>query len=170
MSIKATVTQTTSLQAMAEAAARQATEFVMEELAAAFQASFDANAWNWPEDIGTRKLNGATVKEKLESFQDGEGVKAGNPRNIIDSGNLRQTDSWWMSGPYEATFKWSADYATAVHEGAYIYPWGNKRAMRIYLPARPWTRAVLGQENVSGIRVYNVGDRLRNVWLAKLRR
>jgi hypothetical protein len=38
------------------------------------------------------------------------------------------------------------------------------------VPARPWTRAVLGQENVSGIRVYNVGDRLKSVWLAQFRR
>lgn len=152
MSIKATVTQTTSLQAMAEAAARQATEFVMEELFAAFQASFDGKAWDWPRE--TQRTVGTV----------------GSPRNIIDTGNLRQTGSWQMTGPYQATFKWSAQYATAVHEGASIYPWGNRNAARVQLPARPWTRAVLGQENVSGIRVYNVGDRLRNVWLGKLRR
>lgn len=152
MSVKVTVTQANSLQAMAEAAARQATENVMEELFAAFQASFDGKAWSWPRE--TKRTVGT----------------AGSPRNIIDTGNLRQTGSWQMTGPYQATFTWSASYATAVHEGARIYPWGNRKASRVQLPARPWTRAVLGQENVSGIRTYNVAESLRNVWLAKLRR
>ena len=170
MSVKVTVTQTTSLQAMAEAAARQATEFVMEELFAAFQASFDGKAWDWPRSLPTRNLNGDTLKERAASYRRGEGITPPNPRNIVDGGNLRQTDSWWMSGPYEATFKWSAEYATLIHEGGSIKPWGNDNAQRVIIPARPWTRAVLGQENVSGIRVYNVGDRLRSVWLGKLRR
>jgi hypothetical protein len=169
MSVKVTVSQTTSLQAMAEAAARQATEFVMEELAAAFQASFDANAWNWPRSLPTRKLNGDTLKKRAASYRKGEGITPPNPRNIVDSGNLRETDSWWMSGPYQATFKWSSEYATFIHEGGSMKPWGNDNAQRVIIPARPWTRAVLGQENVSGIRVYNVGQRLRDVWLAKLR-
>jgi hypothetical protein len=152
MSVKVTVTQATSLQAMADAAAKKATEFVMEELFAAFQASFAGKAWDWPRE--TQRTVGTV----------------GSPRNIIDTGNLRQTGTWQMTGPYEATFRWSAQYATAVHEGARIRPWGNPNAALVQLPARPWTRAVLGQENVSGIRVYKLGDRLKNVWLANLRR
>ena len=93
----------------------------------------------------------------------------GLPSNTIDTGNLRQTGSWEMVGPYQAVFKWSAQYATAVHEGATIRPWGNRNAAPVRLPARPWTRAVLGQENVSGVVVYNLGERLQNVWLATLR-
>ena len=75
-----------------------------------------------------------------------------------------------MNGPFQATFTWSANYATAVHEGAMIYPWGNRNARRVQLPARPWTRAVLGQENVSGIQPFPIAQRLRDVWLANLRR
>jgi hypothetical protein len=151
MSIRVTVSSG-NLQARARQAAQRATEIVMGELFAAFQQSFTAKAWDWPRQ--TQRTVGTV----------------GSPRNLIDTGNLRQTGTYQMSGPYQATFRWSANYATAVHEGAMIYPWGNRKAKRVYLPPRPWTRAVLGQEAVSGIRAYDVGDRLRNVWLAQLRR
>lgn len=187
MSVKVSVTSG-NLQALAEQAAQRASEIVMKELFAAFQASFDANAWDWPRSLPTRKLTGTTLAERLRSYNQGKGITPPNPRNIVDTGNLRGTGSWQMTGPYQATFTWSAQYATAVHEGASIYPWGSLRRARnrglssrqtvgpiapprrVQLPARPWTRAVLGQENVSGIRVYNIGQRLRDVWLDKLRR
>lgn len=152
MSINVRVT-TGNLRKRADDAARRASEIVMGELYAAFQQSFTAKAWDWPRI--TQRTAGPPV---------------GSPRNIIDTANLRQTGSYQMTGPYQATFKWSADYATAVHEGAMIYPWGNRNANRVMLPARPWTRAVLGQENVAGIKTYNLGDRLQNVWLAQFRR
>lgn len=151
MSINVRVT-TGNISGRAKEAARRASEIVLAELFAAFQQSFTAKAWEWPRE--TQRTVGT----------------AGSPRNLIDTGNLRQTGSFQMTGPHQATFRWSADYATAVHEGAMIYPWGNRDADRVLLPARPWTRAVLGQENVPGIHAYNVGDRLRNVWLAQLRR
>ncbi|MEB3360815.1 MAG: hypothetical protein VKI42_01670 [Synechococcaceae cyanobacterium] len=169
VSIRVTVT-TGNLAGQAQAATRRAAEIVMGELFAAFQQSFTARAWDWPDDLPTRKLQGANLRELIDSYDAGEGVRAGNPRNLIDSGNLRQSGSWRMTGPYQATFKWSANYATAVHEGAMIYPWGNRDAERVMLPARPWTRAVLGQEQVGGIRTYNLGERLQNVWMAQLRR
>lgn len=152
MSVRVTVT-TGNLRAAAQEAARRASEIVMGELFGAFQASFTQQAWDWPRPTPR-----------------GGGQVAGSPRNIIDTGNLRQSGSFQMTGPYQATFRWSANYATAVHEGAMIYPWGNRDADRVLLPARPWTRAVLGQEQVGGIRTYNLGERLQNVWLAQLRR
>jgi hypothetical protein len=151
MSVRVTV-ESGNLAKLAEQAAQRATEIVMGELYGAFQQSFTAQAWAWPRE--TKRTVGT----------------AGSPRNIIDTGSLRQSGSYKMTGPYQATFTWSANYATAVHEGALIFPWGNRNARRVQLPARPWTRAVLGQENVSGIVTYNVADRLRNVWLAQLRR
>jgi hypothetical protein len=172
MSIRVTVTG--GLRARAEAAAQKASEIVMKELAAAFDQSFAAKAWTWPRDLPTRKLNGDTVSKKAASYRRGEGLRAGNPRNLIDVGNLRQSASYRMTGPYQATFKWSAPYATFVHEGGYIWAWGRrpplKGARAVYAPPRPWTRAVLGQENVSGIRTYDVGDRLKNVWLVQLKK
>jgi hypothetical protein len=158
MSIRVTVSSG-NLQARARQAAQRATEIVMGELFAAFQQSFTANVWDWPRQ--TVRSDGSTV---------------GSPRDLIDVGSpgLRSSGSHFMTGPYQATFKWSAPYALLTHEGGHIWAWGRrpplKNAKRVYLPPRPWTRAVLGQEAVSGIKTYDVGDRLRNVWLAQLRR
>jgi hypothetical protein len=151
MSVRVEI-QSGDLQLRAEQAAQRATELVMGELYAAFQQSFTKNVWSWPRQ--TQRTVGT----------------AGSPRNLIDVGNLRQSGSWQMNGPFQATFTWSANYATAVHEGAMIYPWGNRNARRVQLPARPWTRAVLGQENVSGIQPFPIAQRLSDVWLANLRR
>jgi hypothetical protein len=168
MSIKVRI-DSGDLSRRAEAAAERAVEIVMGELYGAFQQSFTAKAWDWPQDLPTRKLNGATLAEKARSYDAGEGVRAGSPRNLIDFGNLRQTGSWQMKGRYQATFTWSASYATAVHEGAAIYPWGNRQARRVILPPRPWTRAVLGTENVSAIKPFPFQKRLKDVWLAKFK-
>lgn len=168
MSIKVTVEMGDTLQ-RAERAAEEATRAVAAELFAAMQQSFTADVWNWPRDLPTRKLTGATVAEKLESYQNGDGITPPNPRNIIDEGNLRQSGAMNMTGQFEATFTWSANYAAAVHLGARIYPWGNRKARRVLLPARPWTSAVLGTVLVPGIEPFPFGERLRNVWLVKFR-
>ena len=169
MSIKVDV-DTGNLALLAEQAAERAMEIVMDELFSVFQQSFTAEAWSWPRDLATRKLRGANVREKAASYGRGEGITPPNPRNLIDTKNLRDTGSSQMVGKYEALFTWSAEYATAVHEGARIYPWGNRRAARVTLPARPWTRAVLGQERVSGIEPFDAGKRLRDVWLVQFNR
>jgi hypothetical protein len=168
MSIKVTI-DSGDLYRRAESAAERAVEIVMGELYGAFQQSFTAKAWDWPQNLPTRKLSGATLAEKARSYRDGEGVSGGSPRNLIDFGNLRQTGSFQMQGKYQATYKWSASNATAVHEGAAIYPWGNRQARRVILPARPWTRAVLGTENVAAIKPFPLQERLKNVWLARFR-
>ena len=196
MSIKVTV-DTSGLIARAEQAAQQAARAVLAELNNEFDASFNAKAWDWPYDLPTRKLKGATLQEKIESYtgkrkkknkegdsedssnadnqtdesksdNKGEGIKAGSPRNIIDHGTLRQSGRMEFIGPYSAKYTWAANYATAVHEGARIFPWGNKNR-RVTLPARPWTSAVLGRVLVPGIEPYPMGDRLRDVWAVKFR-
>jgi hypothetical protein len=156
--------------ALAEQAAARATEVVAGELFAAFQQSFTAKAWPWPRALPTRQLKGATVAEKAASYNRGEGTDPGSPRNLIDTGNLRQSGTWQMTGRFEATYTWNASYALAIHDGAMIFPWGRRDVPRVQLPARPWTRAVLAQENVPGIEVYDVGQRLKDVWLQQLRR
>lgn len=168
MSIKVRVTGG-DLAGRAEEAAQKATEAVMRELFAAMQQSFTAKAWEWPRDLPTRKLKGATLAEKIRSYQAGEGIRAGNPRNLIDVGNLRQTGTWQING-YSATFRWSANYATAVHEGARIRPWGNRSAAPVTLPARPWTAAVMGRVRVPGIEPFPTGKRLRDVWMVYFKR
>jgi hypothetical protein len=170
MSIKVRV-DSGGLARRAEQAAERAVAIVMGELGAAFQQSFTAKAWDWPRDLPTRKLKGATLAEKIASYQAGDGVRAGNPRNLIDTGlaGLRGAYSMEMLGKYRAKFTWSKDYATAVHEGASIFPWGNRQARRVILPARPWTRAVLGQEQVGAIKPFPFDKRLKDVWLAKFK-
>ena len=136
-----------SLRAQADQAARRASEVVLGELSAAFQQSFTAEAWAWPRQ--TVRSNGLTV---------------GSPRNLIDTANLRQSHNWALDSPFQATYRWSAQYATAVHEGAVL---GTR--VRTVLPARPWTRAVMGTERVSGITPYPFEHRLRNVWIGYMR-
>lgn len=153
----------------AEASAQKATEAVMREVMAAFDQSFTAKAWDWPRNLPTRKLKGATLAEKIRSYRKGEGIKAGNPRNLIDVGSLRESKNWQMIGPYTAKFTWSTEYARLMHEGGTIQPWGNKRAAPVRLPARPWTAAVLGRVTVPGIRPFPIEQRLKDVWLAYFR-
>lgn len=166
MSIKVTVSG--GLGDAAEQAAQKAFQAVARELFGAMQQSFTAKAWDWPQDLPTRKLKGDTLKKKIDSYRKGEGVRAGNPRNLIDVGNLRQTGYYEFTGPFKARFTWSARYATAVHEGATIRPWGNKNRS-VTLPARPWTSAVLGRVKVPGIKPFPAAQRLRDVWLAHFR-
>lgn len=148
MSIKVTVN--TNMQARAEAAAKQAAEALAGELFASMQQSFTAKAWEWP---GTTERGG--------------GSTVGSPRNIIDVGNLRQSGSYRMVGPYKAEFRWSAAYATAVHEG---YRRFRADGSASSWPARPWTDAVLGRVRVPGIEPFPLQQRLRETWLAYFRR
>ena len=157
-----------SLRGRADEAARKAAEATFRELFQEFQRSLDYKAWNWPWNLPTRGLGGDTLTKKLANYNAGKGKLAGNPRNINDFGTLGQSGSWQMTGPYSAQFKWSAKYATAVHEGATIRAWGNESAPRD-LPARPWTSAVLGRVQVPGIKPFPLEQRLRDVWLARFK-
>jgi hypothetical protein len=134
-----------NLKARAEEASRKASEAVMRELDNAFDKSFTAKAWEWP---GTTQRRVGTV---------------GSPRNIIDIGTLRQSGSWEMTGAYSARFTWSANYATAVHEG---YRRFRADGGASTWPARPWTSAVLGTVQVPGIKPFPIKQRMKDVWLA----
>lgn len=145
MSIKVTVSSG-NLAARAEAAAQKAFENAGRELFGAFQQSFTAKAWDWPGQ--TQRSGGSIV---------------GSPRNLIDIGNLRQSGSWQFTGPYSARYTWSAQYATAVHEG-----YRRSRADGSYStwPARPWTHAVLGRMKALGITPFPLQKRIKETWLA----
>jgi hypothetical protein len=151
----------------AEAAAVEATRIVFSELNGRFQDAIGAKVWAWPRNLPTRGLPGATLREKLAAYNRGQGTAPGSPRNIVDSGSLRQSNLFRLQG-FTGEFSWSAKYAGYVHEGARIHPWGD-RSRRVYLPGRPWTSAVLGSELISGVPVHPTADRLRDVWLALIR-
>lgn len=115
---------------------RQVTRAAFVELFGRYQAAFNPPAWSWPRQ--TRRRVGVV----------------GSPRNIIDLGSLRQSGTYSFPGPYSMEARWSADYATAVHEGARL-------RNDTILPARPWTDAVAGTVQASGIPAYPLGEKVR---------
>ena len=106
------------------------------ELINKYQTSFDKQAWQWPRE----------TKRRVGSV--------GSPRNIVDIGTLRQSGTYSFTDPYTMEARWSAQYATAVHEGARL-------RNGTILPARPWTDAVRGTVQVSGIPVFPLGRKLQ---------
>lgn len=147
MSIKVTVSG--GLGDAAEQAMHKAFQAVAREAFASMQQSFTAEAWDWP---------GETER--------GGGAVAGSPRNLIDTGNLRQSGFYEFTSPTSARFTWSANYAGAVHEG---YRRFRADGSFSTWPARPWTAAVLGRVKVPGIKPFPAAQRLRDVWLAHFR-
>ena len=84
-----------------------------EVLGRAFQSEVTANKWQWPNPP--------------------------SPRDIVDTGNLRQSYSGERTrerGDPAFDHAWNTEYAMAVHEGAVLKN-GTK------LPARPWTEKPL---------------------------
>lgn len=135
----------------AEQASLTAAKVVFSEMNGRFQAAIGSKVWQWPRD--TVRSNGRSV---------------GSPRTIVDTGALRQSNVFGVSG-YQAVFRWTTNYASYVHEGASIVPFGDTSRARVYTPARPWTAAVLGTERVNGIEPYNYKQRFRDVWLKALK-
>ena len=176
MSIRVNVSSTGNLMARAEAAAQKAFQNCMKELNAEFYSCFSKNVWDWPRQLPDRKLEGATLKEVLANYKAGKGITPPNPRNILDFGNpgLRGSKYMEFTGPYECVFKWSAPYAHFVHEGGFMWAWNRrpplKGARAVFIPPRPWTKAVLGTQPVPGINPYPLGQRLKDVWLTQLRK
>ena len=66
----------------------------------------------------------------------------GGARDIIDTGELMSSGSVTVSGT-SLSISYDAPYANLVHNGGYIYPYGNKSARPIYLPGRPWISATI---------------------------
>lgn len=65
-------------------------------------------------------------------------------RDIIDTGELKDSLSITI-GTSGVEIKYDSEYAALVHYGGYIQPYGNPNADSVYLPARPWIDAVLGE-------------------------
>ena len=86
----------------------------------------------------------------------------GSPRNIVDLGTLRQSGTYSFPDAYSIEARWSADYATAVHEGARL-------RNGTILPARQWTDAVNGTVQVPGIPAYPLGEMQQRISLAVAR-
>ena len=138
-------------------AAESAARIVFPELNSAFQDAIGSPVWQWPRET----VRGATYRRD-GTRTPGKVVKA--PRNIVDLGTLRASNYFSISGTM-GTFRWAVGYATAVHYGAEIYPWGDK-TRTVNLPARPWTDAVLGKILVAGIEPYNYKEVYKTAFVA----
>jgi hypothetical protein len=147
-SVKVNINLASKSSRAAEAAAR----IVFPELNSAFQDAIGSKEWSWPRP---------TIRSN--------GRDAGNPRNIVDTGILKASNSFNISGTL-GTFKWAVDYAAAVHYGANIHPWGDKSRATVNLPPRPWTDAVLGIVQVGGIQPYDYRAQFKVAFISAFRR
>lgn len=152
------------------AATEQAFAEVTGELTARFDAAISGQHWPWPDATprfgGSRDL--ASAADNWNTYVNGNGTGkkpravAGSPRSIVDSGDLKQSRDFSLNrAALTAEWSWNVDYAAAVHEGAYINPFGNP-SKSVQLPARPWTEAVLvGGTVATGIEIYPLNERLQ---------
>ena len=147
LATRATVRVNPATLSRAQRAAETAARIVFPELNGAFQDALNAKVWTWDRTTyrgGTYRRDGTRTK----------GIAVTSPRNIVDLGTLRASNSFEVSGSL-CTFRWAVGYATAVHYGANIHPWGDKTRPLVNLPARPWTSAVLGTIRILGIEPYD---------------
>ncbi len=142
-------------------AAQAAARVVFPELNSAFQDAIGSPVWQWPRET----VRGSTYR------RDGTrtpGKVVGSPRNIVDLGTLRASNYFSVNGTM-GTFRWGVGYATAVHYGANIHPWGDK-TRTVNLPARPWTDAVLGRILVPDIEPYNYKEVYKAAFISSWRK
>ena len=144
-------------------AAEQALKQTAAELDGRFTDAISGQYWTWDNRYGgqsKRGLSGSTVGERAKQWKSAS-FNTARQRSIVDSGELKQSGTFNVSG-LKASWKWTADYAAAVHDGARIQPWGNRSAGAVTLPGRPWTDAVLigGVGNYSG-QTYDITEELK---------
>jgi hypothetical protein len=158
-----------SLSSAIDDAAYAAARTCWSQLDGRFTAAFSSAVWPWPRDLPTRKLNGATLTEKLRSYVAGEGVSGGSPRTIVDFGRLSQSKVFNPQG-LSAEWRWTEPYASYVQHGAMIRPWGAKNR-RVFLPPRDWERAVLGDGQGPTVDLrYDLRERFQTFLRIELKR
>ena len=95
--------------------------------------ALDANVWSWPRP---------TIREN--------GTVVGGTRTITDTGRLKASKKVkvkFLQTKTLFTIAYTAPYATLVHEGGYVLPYGDATKNPTYLPGRPWISAVLTGNN-----------------------
>lgn len=161
---------TSDIEGKLRLATEQAFAQVAGELTGRLDAAVSGDHWPWPDATprfgGSRDLQSAADNWNTYLTGNGMGQRpksvAGSPRSIVDSGNLKQSRDFSLNrATLQAEWNWNADYAAAVHEGAYIHPFGNRNKI-VQIPARPWTQAVIeGNTVATGIPVYPIAANLR---------
>lgn len=90
----------------------------------------------------------------------------GGARDIVDTGELKSSLSVAINGD-TIDISYGAPYASFVHNGGYIHPYGNQKIDAVYLPGRPWIDATLyGNGPVPSVNLDEIigsaiGSRLR---------
>lgn len=85
-----------------------------------------------------------TLRPALDAALDASWNWRTGSRDIVDTGALKNSLSISTSGN-KISISYSSPYAGITHYGGYIRPYGNPYAEPVYLPARPWIDAVLGE-------------------------
>ena len=67
---------------------------------------------------------------------------SGGARDIYDKGRLASSGNVTVEG-LSLVVTYGAPYASLVHDGGYIRPYGNPNARPIYLPGRPWITSTI---------------------------
>ena len=114
-----------------------------------------ASSWEWSSIVTTR-VNGQTV---------------GSPRNIVDTGFLRDSKKLKISYLQTKTtveVKYTAPYANLVHFGGMIRPYGAKGRTLKPIQPRPWITAVLnGGWGIEKLDVDSIiNEALQEAWSA----
>lgn len=90
----------------------------------------------------------------------------GGARDIVDTGELKASLSVAINGD-TIDISYGVPYASFVHNGGYIQPYGNQKIDAVYLPGRPWIDATLyGNGPVPSVNLDEIiggaiGSRLR---------
>lgn len=96
--------------------------------------------WAWP----IFKKGGTKLTNRVN------GEIAGDPRNIVDTGRLKNSLRLRADNG-EVNIAYREPYALITHYGGYIRPYGNPYARSVYLPARPWVKYTLETYDIGGV-------------------
>ena len=86
------------------------------------------------------------LRKALDNSIDSQWSWISGSRDIVDTGKLKASAKIITKfAQTKVTFQvqYNTPYASFVHYGGAIKPYGNKSAATVILPARPWVQAVL---------------------------
>lgn len=105
--------------------------------------ALEASVWSWPRT--TLRKNGTT---------------AGTSRNIVDTGALKgsvKVVTKYLKTKSIFSVVYKSPYASLIHYGGYIVPYGDPSRQKVYIPGRPWVTAVI-EGNTAGINFIDTSD------------
>jgi hypothetical protein len=96
------------------------------------------SAWRETTTIMAEEFR-AVIDEPIWAWPRGE-----NPRDIVDTGDLRDSQRLDQISEDEAKYSWPVPYSLIVHNGARLRNGGD-------YPARPWTKRAIARRNPHGV-------------------